>query len=122
MILRTILAASVVVVVLVYYRNREEVPTFSVAVVAASLAGQVFLVRKDNLLPFFRAWLMGGSIAAFMYPLDFVKTDAYDPPSGMSYVAAILGCLAAGVWSLTEGRSFWNGRRISAMPRHEETE
>ena len=106
---RTILAAIVVVAVTLYYRDRDEVPIFCVVLVAGSLVGQVFLARKGNLLPLFRAWLIVGSIAAFVYPLDLVKTDAYDIPSGMSYVAAFVGCLIAGSWSLAEGRSFWDG-------------
>jgi hypothetical protein len=109
-ILRTIASAIVALSVIAYYRDNDDVPNFCVALVAASLVGQVFLVRKGNLLPFFRAWLIIGSIVAFVYPLDFVRTKVYDPPSGMSYIAAFVGFFIAGLFSMAEGRSFWYGR------------
>ncbi len=100
MISRTVLAAIVVIAVLHYYRDRDDVPAICVALVAGSIVGHVFFVRMGNLLPFVRAWLIGGSIAAFVYPLDLARTDAYDAPTGMSYVAAFVGCMIAGMWSL----------------------
>ena len=67
-----------------------------------------------------RAWLIGGSLAAILYPADLAKTGFYDIPSGMSYGAAFIGCLVAGLWSLAEGRSFWNGRRDIVESHKEE--
>lgn len=116
MILRAILAAIVVAAALRYYCDMDGVPAFCVAMVATSLAAQVFLVRKGNLIPFFRAWLIGGFFAAFAYQLDVFKTDAYDIPTGKSYVAAFAGCLFAGIWSVIEGRSVWTGKREPGVP------
>ena len=117
---RTILSAIVVIAVIYCYRDKTNAPIFCVILVAASLLAQVLVARKGNLLPLLRAWLMGGALAAFVYPLDLLKTDAYDIPTGYSYAAAFIGCLFAGVWSWGERRSFWTSQCELATSDNEE--
>ncbi len=117
MILRIIAATIVFVLVFSYYHDKDKVPVFCVALVAASLVGQVLLVRKGNLLPFLRGWLVVGSLVAIVYPLEILQTKAYGTPSGMSYVAAFVGSVVAGLFSMAEGRSFWFGTRDIARAK-----
>lgn len=122
MVLRSIIALIVALIVLQCYHDKADVPIWCAAMVVAGAVGQVYIVRTENLYPLCRAWLLSGVMVGYVLPLDFVKTDFYDIPTGYSCVVAFIGCLIAGLLSVGEGRSFWTGRRGAADAKTEDIE
>ena len=122
MIVRAILAVLVFIAVVQSYDDNTVVPLTCIVIVAAGLAGHVLLVRRGNVFPLLRAWILIGCLATFVYLDDMMVDKIGQPPSFMSLVATLAGGVIIGIWSLCEERTFRSGCRTSAEPKQEDIE
>ena len=123
MIVRAILAVLVFIAVVQSYDDNTVVPLTCIVIVAAGLAGHVLLVRRGNVFPLLRAWILIGCLATFVYLfIDRMVDKIGQPPGFMSLVATLAGGVIIGIWSLCEERTFWSGCRTSAEPKQEDIE
>ena len=97
MIVRAILAVLVFIAVVQSYDDNTVVPLTCIVIVAAGLAGHVLLVRRGNVFPLLRAWILIGCLATFVYLDDMMVDKIGQPPSFMSLVATLAG-----------GCDYWN--------------